>query len=118
VSELIWPAVDDYGSARQTSRYGTAWAWVLGGLACIAAILAGNSLFYLFSLLYSVTGWGIWRGSVAASIGAFVLCILQTIAVVISLPLMWAIVMPFAFLGLMNGVLGVMLMQKTRISNE
>ena len=45
MSELIWPVVDDYDSPRQTSRYGAAWAWVLGGLAFIAAILAGNLLF-------------------------------------------------------------------------
>lgn len=118
MSELIWPVVDDYDSARQTSRYGAAWAWVLGGLTCIAAILAGNLLFCLFSLFYAATGWGIWKGSVAASIVAFVLCVLQTIAIVISLPLMWAVVMPFAFLGLMNGVRGVVSMQKMHISNE
>jgi hypothetical protein len=114
VSELIWPVVDDYESAHQTSRYGAGWAWVLGGLACIVAILTGNLLFYLFSVVYAVTGWGLWRGAVAASIVAFVLCIVQTIAVVISLPLMWAIVMPFAFLGLMNGVRGAVSMQKMR----
>lgn len=118
MSELIWPDVDDYESAHQTSRYGAGWAWVLGGLACIVAILTGNLLFYLFSAVYAVTGWGIWRGAVAASIVAFVLCILQTIAVVISLPLMWAIVMPFAFLGLMNSVRGAVSMQNCEPADE
>ncbi len=118
MSELIWPVVDDYDSAQQTSRYGAAWAWVLGGLACIAAIVSGNSLLFLFSVFYPITGWGIWRGSVAASIIAFVLCILQTIAVFISLPLLWSIVMPFAFLGIMNGVRGAVSMQKTRVSKQ
>lgn len=55
MSELIWPVVCDYDSARQTSRYGAAWTWVLGGLTLIAAILAGNLPFYLFSLCYAAT---------------------------------------------------------------
>jgi hypothetical protein len=105
MGEWIWPIVEDAPSAKETARYAAAWAAILCGLSTLASVLVGlNPIGLVICLLYGFAAWRIWKESQAWAILAFSLCILQTILVVVRLPLMWAIAMPFAFLALMNGV--------------
>jgi hypothetical protein len=105
MGDWIWPIVEDVPSARETARYAAAWAAMLCGLSTLAVLLAGlNPIAGAICVLYGIAAWRIWKESQPWAILAFALCILQSIPVLISLPLMWAIAMPFAFLALMNGV--------------
>ncbi|HET9836730.1 MAG TPA: hypothetical protein VFR84_00755 [Candidatus Angelobacter sp.] len=106
MAELIWPIVDDVESATEAAHYAGAWSGILAGLNLLAAFAAG---LYPPSLLavcaiFGIGAWRIWEGSEGWAVTAFALCVVETIAVLLRMPLMWGIAMPFAFLALMNGV--------------
>jgi len=119
MGEWIWPVVDDQASAKDTARYAAAWTAILCGLSTLASLLVGlNPIGLVICLLYGFAAWRIWKESQAWAILAFSLCILQAILVVISLPLMWAIAMPFAFLALMNGIRATFALQNLRAQDN
>src|SRR6476469_10141118 len=119
MGEWIWPVVDDQASAKDTARYSAAWTAILCGLSTLASLLVGlNPIGLVICLLYGFAAWRIWKESQAWAILAFSLCILQAILVVISLPLMWAIAMPFAFLALMNGIRATFALQNLRAQDN
>jgi len=62
--------------------------------------------------IYGVAAWRLFYGSLAWAMAAFVLCALETLVVLITLPVVWSVVMPFAFVALINGVRGAVAMQK------
>jgi len=119
MGEWIWPVVDDQASAKDTARYAAAWTAILCGLSTLASLLVGlNPIGLVICLLYGFAAWRIWKESQAWAILAFSLCILQAILVVISLPLLWAIAMPFAFLALMNGIRATFALQNLRAQDN
>jgi hypothetical protein len=105
MGEWIRPVVEDVTSAKETALYAAVWAAILCGLTTLSILSAGlNPLGVVICLLYGVAAWQIWKGSQAWAILAFAICVLQTLLVVIVVPLLWPIAVPFAFLALMNGV--------------
>jgi hypothetical protein len=72
----------------------------------IAGLTTGHVISYLPVLIYAVAIWRIWRGSQAWAIAALVLCVLQGILTLLTLPVIWALVIPFALIGLVKGVRG------------
>jgi uncharacterized membrane protein len=115
----VWPVVEDAESAREAAHLAAVWTMILAGLNVLAGVLTGlNVIVALVCVIYGVAAWRVWRGSHPWAIAAFVLCILQAILVVISLPLIWGIFMPFAFLALMNGVRGTASLQRLTEAEE
>jgi hypothetical protein len=111
--DFVWPILEDIDSARDAARYAAAWTVVLCALWVLATALSGFALIAnLICVLYGFAAWHIWHGSTVWSIIAFSLCILQTLLVLISLPLLWSIITPFAFLGLMNGIRATAAMER------
>src|SRR5262249_37444875 len=84
------------------------WACLLAlvNLAAGTLLLGGNYLIEFVGFAYGVAAWRIWKGSRLWAIAALVLCIVQTISVIVNLAVIWAMLMPFAFIALMNGVRG------------
>jgi len=107
---LIWPVIDDEDSAREVIRLAATYAGVL----CMFTILANllSAAFerdlrlgaFVLPAFWAVCAWRIWNGSRPWAITAFVACSLLAVLTLLSLPLLWSVVMPFAFLGLMHGV--------------
>jgi hypothetical protein len=98
MGDFVWPVVDDAESAPAAAHFAAVWAIVL---ACLNLIV-GMLLFHWSVVLgfagvtYGLAAWRIWEGSYPWAIAAFVLCILQTALVLINLPVLWAVLMPFA----------------------
>lgn len=113
MGEWIWPVVDDPESAREVTRFAAVWAAILCGLSALTAFLGGlNLVMTIIAILYGIAVWRIRNESLPWSVTAFVLCILQFILVVLTLPLLWSIAMPFAFLALLGGVRATNALQK------
>jgi hypothetical protein len=75
-------------------------------------LLGGNYPIEFVGVAYGVAAWRIWQASRLWAIAAFVLCILQTISAIVNLAVIWAMLMPFAFIALMNGVRGTVALQQ------
>jgi hypothetical protein len=80
-----------------------------GGLRLIPLIIC---------IIFGVGAWRIWVGSQGWAIAAFATCIFEMILVLVLLPIMWGIVMPFAFLALMNGVRATTAIKRLTVQAE
>jgi hypothetical protein len=111
--EWLWPVLEDADSAREATRLAAIWAVILAVLSLGICVLAPPTLLGGFiCTVYGVAAWRIWKGSRAWAVAAFVLCVTQGILVLLSLPIIWGLIMPFAFVALMNGVRATATMQK------
>lgn len=116
MSELVWPIVDDMESAKDAAHYAAAWSGVLFGMNVLGGGL--HLIPLTICAIFGVGAWRIWSGSQAWAIAVFSTCICEFILVLLLMPIMWGIVMPFAFLALMNGVRATTAMERLTIQAE
>jgi hypothetical protein len=62
-----------------------------------------NLVAYGSPIFWAVSAW-VWKGSRIWSIAAFTVYVPLAILAVVSWSVLWCVVLPFAFLGLMHGV--------------
>jgi hypothetical protein len=108
--------LDELEAARGAAHLAAVWAGILGALSVVASLITGNVLFYVPAFCYGVAAWRVWRGSRPWAIVALVFCILQGILTLIQLPVIWAVLMPFALIWLVKGVRATALL--SRLANE
>src|SRR5262249_46988612 len=114
MGEFVWPVIEDKKSARDAASAAASWASLLAllNLGIATLLFGGNWIVELVGVAYGVAAWRIWQGSRLWAIAAFLLCILQTISAIVNLAVIWAMLMPFAFIALMNGVRGTAALQR------
>ena len=111
--DWIWPVIDDADSARQAAHFAAMWSLILAWFSFFFGMFSGHVTASLgFMAAYGIATWYLFRNSYKWALIAFALCVTQTLLALISMPLLWSIMMPFAFLALMNGVRGTRVLQR------
>jgi hypothetical protein len=110
--------LDELEAARGAAHLAAVWAGILGAFSVIAGLAGGNVLFYIPAFFYGVAVWRIWRGSRAWAIVALVFCVLQGILTLMTLPILWAVVIPLALIGLMNGIRGTAVLSRLAADDQ
>jgi hypothetical protein len=106
----LWPVIDDEASAREVARLAAVYAVIICTLSLFAGLLMtasakdSNGSVFALPIFWAICAWRIWNGSRAWAIAAFVVYLPMAILTITSLSLLWCIVLPFAFMGLVHGV--------------
>jgi len=114
----LWPVIDDEASAREVCHLAATCAAILAMVTLLAVMLSAaldrdfRFVILILPAFWALCAWRIWNGSRAWAIAAFTVYLPLAILTVMSLSLLWSIVLPFAFMGLVHGLRATRALQK------